>query len=115
MIAKSGHLFCKEYLAFVRRLPCYFCRKPGPSDPHHFPPKGRGVTRDDLTVASCRECHMRCGGQTVNGKLPINRSSQDEGVERTRSLFLSMSSDEELMAYLDARKAWRLNAMIVPL
>ena len=103
---KSGHLFCTAYLAFVRRLPCFFCGT-SPCEAHHFPPKGRGVTRDDRTIAVCRECHMRCGGQRVNGKPPIDKEKQVIAEQITRLAFFEECSDEDYESYGVARKARR--------
>lgn len=112
MQPKTGHLFCKAYLDFVRARACFFCGKPGPSDAHHYPPKGRGITADDFTVPACRECHQRCDGQKVNGKEPIQSELQAAGVLATRSDFLRRSTDEQMKSYLSSRAAWREKAMI---
>jgi len=46
------------FLAFVRVRACMFCQAPGPSDPHHYGPRGLGQKTDDLrTVPLCRRCH----------------------------------------------------------
>lgn len=48
----------RDYLAFVREKPCMSCRMPGPSDPHHWGPRGLGQKTDDhRTVPLCRKCH----------------------------------------------------------
>lgn len=52
----------EAYLAFVRTKPCCSCSAPGPSDPHHYAPKGRGggmgmKCDDRRTVPLCRLCH----------------------------------------------------------
>lgn len=38
------------YLAFVRRRPCAFCERLGPSEPHHFGPRPKGRKASDLRV-----------------------------------------------------------------
>lgn len=51
------------YLAWVRTLPCGFCRAARPSEAHHVVPSGGGrmgkKTDDDRTVPVCRVCHSR--------------------------------------------------------
>lgn len=48
----------EAYLAFVRDNPCCACAAPGPSDPHHYGPRGVGQKTDDYrTVPLCRRCH----------------------------------------------------------
>jgi len=57
-----------QYLAFVRAEPCASCRAPGPSDPHHWGPRGMGQKTDDhRTVPLCRRCHDHFHDQ---GSLP---------------------------------------------
>lgn len=47
-----------SYLAFMREQECCWCRRPGPSDPHHFGKRGTGQKADDYhTVPLCRACH----------------------------------------------------------
>jgi hypothetical protein len=108
---KEGHFFSDVFLEFVRNLPCSFCQAPPRSDPHHFPPKGRGVTRDDFACPACRECHDRCDGRTVNGKPPIPEEVQSIAVLVTRSEFLRASSDAQFDAYKMARRKWRQRRM----
>jgi len=51
--ARSG-----KYLDYVRALPCCSCGARGPSDPHHYGPRGVGQKTDDTrTVPLCRRCH----------------------------------------------------------
>lgn len=46
------------YLAAVRLKPCAVCQAPGPSDPHHWGPRGMGQKTDDFrTVPLCRKHH----------------------------------------------------------
>lgn len=48
----------EPYLAFIRNKPCLGCGQPGPSDPHHFGPRGIATkTSDFRTVPLCRKCH----------------------------------------------------------
>lgn len=53
-----GPIRSAVYLAHVRERSCCICGKPGPSDPHHYGPRGMGQKTDDLrTVPLCRGCH----------------------------------------------------------
>jgi hypothetical protein len=46
------------YLAFVRQRACMCCLADGPSDAHHFGPRGMGEKTDDYrTVPLCASCH----------------------------------------------------------
>lgn len=48
----------ETFLAWVREKPCASCRMPGPSDPHHYGPRGMGQKTDDHRVVPlCRACH----------------------------------------------------------
>lgn len=52
----------EPYLAFVREHACCSCGAAGPSDPHHYAPKGQGggmgmKCSDMRTVPLCRLCH----------------------------------------------------------
>lgn len=48
----------EPYLDFVREHPCMECHAPGPSDPHHYGPRGMGQKADDYrTVPLCRRDH----------------------------------------------------------
>ena len=38
---------------YIASLPCDTCHKPGPSDPHHEPPRSTGGTKKDL-VPLCK-------------------------------------------------------------
>ena len=56
-----------EHLAYVRLQPCCSCKRPGPSDPHHFGPHPVGEKGSDHeTVPLCREEHGR-----VTDTLPL--------------------------------------------
>jgi hypothetical protein len=105
-ISKQGSLLCEVWLAFVRRMTCAFCDAPAPSQPHHFPPKGRGTTDDSKTVPVCARCHMRCHGQRVEGKGSIPEEEQRAAVAGVRSLFLERASDAEFKQYASDRRRW---------
>lgn len=48
----------RDYLDFVRARACFSCGADGPSDPHHYGPRGMGQKTDDLRVVPlCRKCH----------------------------------------------------------
>ncbi|MFW6031678.1 MAG: hypothetical protein ACOC9T_03720 [Myxococcota bacterium] len=50
----------RAYLDYVRSHPCCNprCGAPGPSDPHHYGPRGYGQKTDDhRCVPLCRPCH----------------------------------------------------------
>lgn len=83
------------YLEWLRRKPCAFCQAPG-GEAHHVILKGMGgaTQRDDVAVAACRSCHMRCHGQTVvqaggarRGPIPVE--DQKEAARRMRDAFLA--------------------------
>lgn len=105
-IAKSGSLNCKTWLAFVRRMGCAFCDAPAPSQAHHHPPKGRGVTDDSKTIPVCVRCHMRCHGQLVEGKAPLPAEEQVAAVNGVRSLFMERASEAEFKQYVADRRRW---------
>lgn len=48
----------ERYLDFIRIRPCCACGRSGPSDPHHYGPRGAGQKTDDYRVVPlCRICH----------------------------------------------------------
>lgn len=106
-ILKDGSLSSVVFLAFVRRLDCSFCDAPSPSEAHHFPPKGRGVTRDDRSLPVCRRCHMRCHGQRVDGAEAIPEPAQRAEIDRVRSLFMELGSAAEWDQFARDWRRWR--------
>lgn len=57
-----------DFLAAVRGSPCCACRRPGPSEAHHYGPRGVGQKADDLrAVPLCRACHDHLHAR---GELP---------------------------------------------
>lgn len=71
----------RDYLALVRGMPCAGCGKCGPSDPHHWGPRGMGQkTTDFRTVPLCRQCHDEFHSR---GELRAH------GTEGTKALFLA--------------------------
>ena len=61
------------WLSLIRELSCCVCGKPGPSDAHHAPPKGRsGGGSDFETMPLCRACH----GRVTVGKLRLSETTQ---------------------------------------
>lgn len=105
---KSGSLYCPAWLDFVRALNCHFCGRAPRSSAHHWPPKGRGVTRDDNTIAVCEPCHKLCHGEVIPGLRPIAKERQTYAVLSTRSQFLEDATDKQVGAYLDSRREWNL-------
>lgn len=56
-LRKVPPLRVAEFLDFVRAQPCIICGV-GPSEPHHFGPRGMGQKTDDLrAVPLCTSCH----------------------------------------------------------
>lgn len=43
----------------IREMPCWWCERPGPSDPAHADARGMGGAGGDKTVLlpMCRDCH----------------------------------------------------------
>jgi hypothetical protein len=81
----AGPTRSRGYLDHVRAQPCAGCRAPGPSDPHHWGPRGVGMKTDDhRTVPLCRRCHDT---YHQTGSLP----GMDPGT--TRVLFLQRQVD----------------------
>ena len=103
---KAGHLESPTYLAFIRRQPCAFCYCIGPNEAHHFPPRGRGVHDDTMTIAVCMECHGRCHHLTVNGKEPIPEKQQIQAAMEMHSHFFNAATPEEWAAVGEDRKRW---------
>lgn len=94
-VPKSPPSRSTQYLAYVRQQPCCSCATPGPSDPHHWAPTGRGggmgLKCDDLrTVPLCRVCH---DSWHQHGCLP------GRSVDESREMFL--------VAQVDLLVAWR--------
>lgn len=112
-LMKDGSLICEPWLAWVRRLVCFFCGESSPSQAHHAPPRGRGITDDSKTCAVCVRCHQRCHGNRVEGKHPISESEQEAAVAFTRSLFMAQATDTEWSAYCAARKRHRESRVFV--
>jgi hypothetical protein len=61
MFSKDKPFRSKVYLAWVRRLPCAWCGRPGPSEASHHPAPGRGSiamkTCDLRTLPLCHADH----------------------------------------------------------
>lgn len=54
----DGPLRDPRFLAWVRLRPCCICGAPGPSEAHHYGPRGAGQKTDDVrTVPLCRLHH----------------------------------------------------------
>lgn len=108
---KHGHLRSKAFLEFVRGLPCAFCRAAPPCDPHHWPPKGRGVTDDSRTLPCCRGCHR----QAHDSRLPLDvvfnnpfcDVSQRAKVDATLRRFLLEAPRALLDQFADDLNDWR--------
>lgn len=50
---------CKEYLEWVRSLPCNICQAHPPSDAHHVTGAGLSMKASDYhTIPLCHSCHM---------------------------------------------------------
>jgi hypothetical protein len=63
-------------LAQIRKLPCFVCYKPGPSDPSHIRSRGAvgNVNTNWNVVAMCRKCHIewhQMGRITFLNKHPV--------------------------------------------
>lgn len=67
-----------EHLAHVRSLPCaYHTEVRGPSDPHHYGPRGKGQkTDDDRTVPLCRECHDQFHDRRTIGVMDVRQTRE---------------------------------------
>lgn len=99
MIEKDERVEDADYLGWLRRQHCGFCGARPPSEAHHTLPKRMGGAnlRDDLAMAVCQRCHMRCDGQTVEGLGPISKETQREQAAAARSHYLRLREvDEEL-------------------
>lgn len=56
--ARNAPMRSPAFLAFVRQHPCAICGAAGPSEAHHYGPRGMGQKTDDLRcVPLCRRCH----------------------------------------------------------
>lgn len=72
----------EPYLDFVRKHPCMNCHADGPSDPHHFGPRGIATKTSDLrTVPLCRRCHdefHNSGGWSID----VSRDETEKRIYR---------------------------------
>jgi hypothetical protein len=117
---KDGDIRCEPYLDDVRGRGCYFCPEPPPSQAHHYPPKGRGVTDDTSTIPVCVRCHQRCEGITVvhRGERlePISEERQERAANDILRCFLATASTDALHAFTAALERWRSTRVyLVPL
>lgn len=92
----------EAYLAFVRTKPCCSCSAPGPSDPHHYAPKGRGggmgmKCDDRRTVPLCRLCHDHFHAR---GCLP---DDSIDGTHETHLIFME-AQVELLVEWVENRR-----------
>jgi hypothetical protein len=107
---KAGHRLSEVTLAFCRALRCYGCNAPPPSQAHHYPPKGRGVTDDTRIAPLCAICHQRCHGITVvNGRRlePVSAERQIEATNRTLRRFIDESTAEEFQKFSEDILEWK--------
>ena len=51
------HIEPEQYLALIAEQPCAWCLLPGPSDPHHWPPRRAHGASDFRTLPLCRKHH----------------------------------------------------------
>lgn len=112
-LLKDGSLGSPEFLRFVRQLPCAFCGEDPPSDPHHYPGRGRlGATQDHRTCPVCRLCHRRCEQESVviNGVVrgPIAEIEQQIAVCRTLAEFIQHAPVADVVAFKEQLIAWRV-------
>lgn len=117
-IVKDGDLLSESFKEWLRGLPCAVCERPAPSEPQHAPTKGAAGSTNDLhAYPTCRKCHLRAEGITVNdhGLLlsPISLEERLDLVRKTWALFFSRapwSVVEEVMADV---KAWRESRVFI--
>jgi hypothetical protein len=112
-LPKDGALLSPAWLDFVRALPCAVCGHRPRNFAHHFPPKGRGVVRDDMTMPACEPCHRRCHGNTVVvwreqmvRLRPVTELRQRQLVEATRLLFLECATKTQFESFARDRATW---------
>lgn len=105
---KPGRLESPTFLAWVRSQPCRACfsrdrNAQGPSEAHHFPPKGMGggTIRDDHSMPLCRGHHDQAQ------QYKISRSLQQRWAHETRSLFLERASSVQLVKFFEDVLAWK--------
>jgi hypothetical protein len=103
-IMKDGRFESPTVLAWCRRQPCRFCGASGPSDPHHFPPKGMGGARinDTQVIPLCRWCHDRA----QRYEAPLTREWQLLALCSTIFGFVNLASADEWDAFCSDRKRW---------
>jgi len=117
---KDGRLESPAFLGWARRQSCFGCemadevnhvpRRFVPAEPHHHPSKGAsGVTRDDLVVPLCRECHDR-----AHRLDRYSREWQDHAVHVARSRFLETAHPGELRLYFADLLRFRDRPLAVP-
>ena len=81
-----------KHLELVRTLPCCICSKPGPSDPHHFGPRGMGQKTDDRrTVPICRPHHDEF--HTTGRCAPYSRAETEREFYRAQVAALLLAQD----------------------
>lgn len=68
------------WLAMVRKLPCSFCERPGPSSAHHFPSKGAmGLQLDMLSCPACGDGTTGCHGAAQSYQIDAGLQCQAVG------------------------------------
>jgi hypothetical protein len=108
------------YLAFVREHACCACGAEGPSDAHHFGPRGLGEKTDDFRTAPlCRRCHDEWHARgfiyaaigQYGPVLSVNKGS-DTSAERGRQDELRRMYTERLFyrTQVDLLLSWRETA-----
>lgn len=72
-VAKEGEARSSRYLAWLRTLPCAWCKAPAPSEASHHPPEGGGSTgrkaADCYAIPLCHECHADWHRRTALGAM----------------------------------------------
>jgi len=115
-ILKTGRFVLKAYRQWVTQQPCAFCSSTEGSEPHHVLAKGPQGTHLDFTcVPACHRCHMRCDGQTVEGRPPIRQSWQMWAVGQTLVRFIQNANKElreafsaEWERFAESRGPWEV-------
>lgn len=83
--ARRARLYERNFGAWadrVRRMPCWWCGAPPPSDAAHTKPRGMGGAGGDRTtlLPMCRSCHMSYDGY----RLGVDH---DAAIRDARSLY----------------------------
>ncbi len=104
--SKFGPIRSENYLEHVRVRPCCVCGAPGPSEPHHFGPRGVGQKCSDLRTVPLCSALNGCHDQFHQSACFLRVGYDTPALARLYLVETQVSLLEEFMALTTIEAAW---------